>query len=126
MPTLLLLLLLSIAVATTTWTITNEDIFKTFRRNCAHLADRPDLPIVWRKLCYIFTCGYCLSHWMTVVWFLVFMESWRLIDWPSRLVYAFVVIAVANVWMTGYALLRTKLKRERTEAEMSQRSLERW
>jgi hypothetical protein len=58
----------------------------------------------------MFTCEYCFSHWLAFV--LVPVTGFRLVydNILGCAIAAFTVIAVANVYMTAYFILRQVLK----------------
>lgn len=108
---LLMLLLLPVPIACASWTVAKEEVFREWREFCKdHAADRRHGLLV-RKLCYVWTCEYCFSHYVAM--FFLLLTGWRLVEGNALarfLVSWFAVVAIANVYMTVYSLLRTVLR----------------
>lgn len=62
------LIILSIAVASIAWTVTQEEIFREPRDYCAEKSKDCNF-ILQRKFFYVFTCEYCFSHWVTLLFY---------------------------------------------------------
>jgi len=69
-----------------------------------------------RKLCYMGTCEYCVSHYLaagavvlTDYWLLIPDSRGYLLAWLS-------VVAVANVYLSAYGRLRVEMRKERAVA----------
>ena len=58
-------LILGIPVACITWTVTQEEVFQDMRRYLARYRDRHEGSWWRRKLAYLPTCPYCLSHYVS-------------------------------------------------------------
>ena len=102
-------LLLAVVVAVVSWTITHEELFRECRDHCSDKAKR-HRHLFGRKFHYVFTCEYCFSHYVSAVAVLVFGVRLVEHDWRGAVVAIFVLVALANVLMTVYALLRQLLK----------------
>ena len=108
------LLLLAIPIACISWTITHEDLFhepRQFCERCSHEASR----LIERKFFYVFTCEYCFSHWVAVVFLLVTHFKLVYADWRGYLVSGFALVWIANQYMSIFGRLRLDIKRERVE-----------
>ena len=81
--------------------------------------------ILERKVFYVFTCEYCLSHWVTL--FFVLFTNYRLLldDWRGLFIAVFALVWVANIYMSVFARLRLGIKAERKEIEIKGEVLER-
>ena len=110
------LVVISAAVASVAWTITQEEIFKEPREYMAERSKRAKSFLV-RKLFYMPTCEYCLSHWVTI--FFLFITGFRLIfeDWRGYLLSFFVTAWTANQIMSLYRRLRVVIKLDNAIAE---------
>lgn len=107
---------LGLAVASVSWTFTQEEIFKEMREVCERRVANAQ-SIFERKFFYVFTCEYCFSHWVTLL-FLIFSGFRILIDDFRGNVLAFFVIPwIANQFMSLYRRLRVEIKRENILAE---------
>src|SRR4051794_37089749 len=99
------LFVLSIPIASVAWTITHEEIFREMREYCEKRS-KTCTKLLKRKLYYVFTCEYCLSHWITLLF--VLLTGYRLLldDWRGALLALFALVWVANVYMSIYGRLR--------------------
>jgi len=76
--------------------------------------------IVTRKFFYLFTCEYCFSHYVTIL-FLILTNFKLLMDnWVGYIIAGFALVWIANVYMSLYNFLRTDLKKERIEANIEE------
>ena len=113
-------LILGIPVACITWTVTQEDIFQEMRIYLAgyHAHHRH----AWwrRKLAYMPTCPYCLSHYVAGV--LIVLLHFKMLsdDWRGYLVSLFTLVLIANVYITVYHLLRVGLRWTRSMADRAE------
>lgn len=117
------LIILSIIVASIAWTVTQEEIFREWRDDCADRS-RTCGSILQKKFFYIFTCEYCFSHWATIL-ILVFTGFKLLIDdWRGYVLAFFLLPWLANQWMSLYRRLRVDIKHENALAEETAEKLE--
>jgi hypothetical protein len=118
------LLILAIPVASVSWTITHEDIFREAREYCE--ARREDSPsLAGRKVFYVFTCEYCLSHWTSLIFALITGFRLLLEDWRGLLIAVLALVWLANIYMSIYGRLRLGIKAERKEIEIKEEVLAR-
>ena len=110
------LILISLAVASVSWTITQEEIFKEIRENFAKRS-KSSRTILEQKFFYMFTCEYCLSHWVTI--FFLILTGFQLLidDFRGYLIAFFVTPWIANQFMSLYRRLRVGIKHENALAE---------
>jgi hypothetical protein len=110
------LLLLPLAVACASWTVTKEEVFRELREWCkGHISEQRH-PLLVRKLCYLPTCEYCFSHWVTILFLLLTGFRLLLPGWAGFIVALFVIVFLANLYMTLYATCRNVLKYVQTAA----------
>jgi hypothetical protein len=110
------LLVLAIPIACISWTVTHEEIFREPRDFCVRRS-KADRSLLERKLFYPFTCEYCFSHYVTIV-FLVITRYQLLIEgWQGYLIAGFALVWLSNQYMSLYGRLRLDIKRERFEIE---------
>jgi hypothetical protein len=71
-----------------------------------------------RKFFYLFTCEYCFSHYVTIIF--VALTNYKLLldDWRGYLIAGFALVWIANTYMSLFARVRIDLKRERTEVSV--------
>lgn len=118
------LLILPLPISCIAWTVTHEEIFREPHEYCVKRSRESRL-LVTRKFFYLFTCEYCFSHYVTIL-FLILTDFKLLMDnWVGYLIAGFALVWVANVYMSLYNFLRTDLKKERIEASIEERNLKR-
>lgn len=122
-PPTLALFVLALPVACVTWTITHEEVFRELHDACAARAKSAS-SLVLRKLFYLITCEYCLSHWITAI-LLVFTRYHLLYaDWRGVVVAWFSLVWMANVYMGLFGRLRLDVKHERAEVAVAEAVLQ--
>jgi hypothetical protein len=111
---------LALPVATVTWTLTHEEIFREARQFCEERS-RNCRRLIQRKFFYVFTCEYCLSHYVTLL-FLI-LTRYRLLfdDWRGFVIGFFAIVGIANVYMSVFGRLRVDIKSERLEVAAKER-----
>ncbi len=109
---LLVLILLAVPVASVSWTMTHEEVFAEFRTWCVGKSKRCH-KLYQRKFFYLFTCEYCLSHWISLI--AIIATGFRLVeyDWRGFVIALFALVWVANVYMSLFGRLRLDIKHER-------------
>lgn len=110
------LFVLAIPIACISWTVTHEEIFKEPREWCVKHS-KSDRTILSRKAFYLFTCEYCFSHYVTIVFLILCNYKLLLNDWRGYILAGFSLVFLANVYMSLFALLRQAIKKEKVEIE---------
>jgi hypothetical protein len=111
---LLWLTILALPVASIAWTFTHEEVLREAREYCQRKSER--CRALWqRKFFYLFTCEYCLSHYVAA--FFVWLAGFTMLfsDWRGYLISWFAVVWMANLFMSLFGRLRLDIKRERVE-----------
>jgi hypothetical protein len=116
------LVIVGMAVASVAWTITQEEVFREPRDWCAERSERAQ-SIFERKFFYVFTCEYCMSHWVTIFFLLVTGFKLLFEDWRGYLLAFFVTPWIANQFMSLYRRLRVGIKHENVLAEIGKEKL---
>ncbi len=108
------LILLAIPIACVAWTVTHEEVFKEPRAYCSGRS-KTAKTLLARKLFYLFTCEYCFSHYVTVLF--LFLTGYKLLldDWRGYIIAGFSLVWVANIYMSIFSFLRQDIKKEQTE-----------
>jgi hypothetical protein len=102
------ILILAAMVASIAWTVTHEEIFREPREYCEkRIKTCCSLPE--KKFFYLFTCEYCFSHYVTALVLFITQKQLMFTDWRGYLVAFFTIVAIANVYMTLYFILRKTL-----------------
>jgi hypothetical protein len=108
------LFILALPIASVAWTITHEEVVREFRDYC--LAESHACRCLYqRKFFYLFTCEYCFSHYVTVVFLVITRYKLLFPDWRGYLIAGFSLVWMANVYMSLYGRIRLDLRRERAE-----------
>lgn len=110
------LFVLAIPIACISWTVTHEEIFKEPREWCVKHS-KNDRNLLSRKAFYLFTCEYCFSHYVTLVFLILCNYKLLLNDWRGYILAGFSLVFLANVYMSLFALLRQTIKKEKVEIE---------
>jgi hypothetical protein len=101
-----LILPLALTASTTSCTIAKAKIFLSFRiwlaeqeRLCELLGWKKRQK-VWGKLFELFSCPYCLSHWITFLLVVIYRPRFFEMTFPvvDLVVSAFTIIALATAW----------------------------
>ena len=110
------LFVLAIPVACVAWTVTHEELLREPRERCIR-SSKEGKTILVRKFFYLFTCEYCFSHYVTILFLIITKYNLLYEDWRGYLIAGFSLVWIANVYMSLFALLRTDLKKEKLEAK---------
>ena len=113
------LLLLAIPIACVAWTVTHEEVFREPREYCQRQNQRAR-SFCRRKFFYIFTCEYCLSHYVAAIFLLITRYQMLYLGWRGYLVAWFALVWIANQYMSIYNRLRLDIKHERLEIQAQQ------
>lgn len=110
------LFLLSIPIACVAWTVTHEEIFKEPRDFCVKKSLHSKTMLA-RKFFYLFTCEYCFSHYVVILF--LFLTDYKLLidDLRGSIIAGFSLVWIANVYMNLFGLIRQGIKKEKTEIE---------
>jgi hypothetical protein len=117
------LLVLAVPIASISWTVTHEDVFREPREWCASRS-RESRSLAKRKVFYLFTCEFCLSHWVTLFFLLITRFHLLFPDWRGYLIAFFALVWVANIYMNLYGSIRLDIHRERVEIKKTEREVE--
>ena len=110
------LLILSLVVASISWTVTQEKIFEE-PRDFAKEKIETSRSLFIRKFCYVWTCEYCFSHWVTILVLIIVRFPLMFDDWRGYFLSFFILPWIANFWMSIYRMLRVDIKHENALAE---------
>ena len=109
--------ILAIPIACISWTVTHEEIFKEPRTYCVNRC-KNGKRIIDRKFFYLFTCEYCFSYYITL--FVLCLTGFKLLidDWRGYIIAGFVLVWIANVYMSLFGLLRQGIVMEKAEIKV--------
>jgi hypothetical protein len=106
------LITLALPVACISWTVTHEDVFLEIREYCKrHSVEGKRL--FTRKFFYLFTCEYCFSHYVTILFLIITQYKLLFDDWRGYLIAGFSLVWIANIYMSLFALIRVDIRKER-------------
>jgi len=103
--------LLGLAVACISWTVTHEEVFREPREFCKNKSENCK-PLYQRKFFYLFTCEYCLSHYVAAATMIVTHFRMLYLGWRGFLISEFALVWVANIYMSAFNRLRLEIKAE--------------
>ena len=116
------LFILPLAIACISWTVTHEEIFMEPRKYCQGRCSNAK-NFLTRKFFYVFTCEYCFSHYVTILFLWITRFHLLLADWRGYVIAGFSLVWIANVYMGIFALIRVDLKKERKKVEELEQNL---
>lgn len=113
------LFLLAIPVACIAWTVTHEEVFREPREYCVRKCANCKT-LLGRKFFYLFTCEYCFSHYVTILF--LFLTGYKLLldDWRGYIIAGFSIVWIANIYMSLLGLIRQDIVMEKTEIKVMQ------
>jgi len=116
------LLLIAIPIACIAWTVTHEEIFREPREYCQKVCGSAR-SLAKRKFFYLFTCEYCFSHYVSIIFLIITKFQLLFDDWRGYLLAFFALVWIANWYMSLFGYLRQSLKVEKIEAKMKDENL---
>jgi hypothetical protein len=120
---ILWLFLLAIPIACITWTVTHEEVFREPREYCTNRSVNGKTLLI-RKFFYLFTCEYCFSHYMAIIFLLITDYKLLTDDWTGYIISGFSLVWIANMYMSFFGLIRQDIKKEKTEIKKLERETE--
>lgn len=116
------LFLLPLAIACIAWTVTHEEIFKEPREYCV-TRSKKSKKLLSRKFFYVFTCEYCFSHYVTILFLIITKYKLLFDDWRGYIIAGFALVWISNIYMSLYGFVRVGLKNEKIEADIKEKEL---
>ena len=108
------LFLLAIPIACIAWTVTHEEVFREPREYCITRSKTGET-IMIRKIFYLFTCEYCFSHYVTLLFLVLTNYKLLMDDWRGYLIAWFSLVWIANIYMNFFNYIRQDIKKEKSE-----------
>lgn len=93
------LFVLAMPVACVTWTLTKEELIREVQEYLVTERSNLENSILTRKVCFLLTCHYCLSHYVTLFFLIVTRFKLLCHGWRGYLIAFFSVVWVANFYM---------------------------
>jgi hypothetical protein len=116
------LFILALPVASIAWTVTHEEVFREPRDWCSKHS-KVCRKLFERKFFYLFTCEYCFSHYVAVLFLVITGYKLLFDDWRGYLIAVFSLVWVANFYMSVFGRVRLGIKRECIEIETTERAV---
>jgi hypothetical protein len=120
---LIWLFTLPIPIACIAWTVTHEEVFREPHEYCVQRS-KESKRLMTRKFFYLFTCEYCFSHYVTILFLILTRFQLLLPDWRGYILALFALVWIANVYMSLYAMIRIDLKKERILVQKEESEIE--
>ena len=117
------LFVLAIPVACVSWTVTHEEVFREPREYCV-CRSKDCQRLLQRKFFYLFTCEYCFSHYVAILFLILTRFHLLFDDWRGYVMALFSLVWIANQYMSLYNRLRIDIRAERNEAILKEKALE--
>jgi len=108
------LFLLAIPIACVAWTVTHEEVFREPRTYCVKRS-KHGRTLFERKFFYLFTCEYCFSHYVTIIFLFITRYKLLMENWAGYLIAGFALVYIANAYMSLFGLIRQDIVKEKTE-----------
>lgn len=108
------LFVIALPVAAITWVVTHEELFREFHDLCVKRSE-VEKRLYARKFFYLFTCEYCFSHYVTVVFLWVTRFKMLFSNWRGYLIAGFALVWIANLYIALFTRLRLDLKKQRVQ-----------
>lgn len=113
------LFLLAIPIACISWTVTHEEVFREPREFCIDKSLHSKT-LLKRKFFYLFTCEYCFSHYIVIIFLSITNYQLLYEGWRGYLIAFFSLVWIANIYMSLFGFLRVGMKKEDVEAKIKQ------
>lgn len=113
---LIYLFILAIPVACISWTVTHEELFKEPRTFFTRHSQKNKF-LLLRKVCYMLTCEYCFSHYVTIAILIITKYYLLFIGWKGYVIAGFSIVWIANIYIGVFHLLRQGIKKEKITIE---------
>ncbi len=114
---------LAIPIACIAWTVTHEEIFKEPKNYCVKRSQQGTY-LLERKFFYLFTCEYCFSHYVVILF--LFLTDFKMLmdNWSGYIIAGFSLVWIANIYMSLFALIRQSIKKEKVEIEIMEKKVD--
>ena len=71
----------------------------------------------------MFTCEYCLSHYVTAIFLVLTRYRLLLDDWRGYILSLFAIVGLANAYMSLFGRLRVDIKSERLDIAVKEEEI---
>jgi hypothetical protein len=117
------LLVLAIPIASISRTVVFEEVFREAREYCQRRS-RECRRLFQRKFFYLFTCEYCFSHYLAILFLILTRFQLLIPGWRGYLIALFALVFVSNFYLNLYSRLRVDITSEKKEIEIKHHEAE--
>ncbi len=117
------LFVLAIPIACVAWTVTHEEIFREPREFCQQQSESAQT-ILRRKFFYVWTCEYCFSHYVTIVFLIITRYHLLFADWRGYLLAFFALPFLSNFYIGLYAQTKLEASKDRYQSKIAKHKAE--
>jgi hypothetical protein len=117
------LFILAIPIACIAWTVTHEEIFREPRDYCSGRSESSSSAVA-RKFFYVFTCEYCFSHYVTILFLIITRYKLLYTDWKGYVVAFFSLVFVSNIYMGLFGKVKLGVTKERVEIKSIEKDVQ--
>jgi hypothetical protein len=114
---LIWLFTLAIPISCISWTVTHEEVFREPREYFIKRS-KYSKSLLQRKFFYLFTCEYCFSHYVVLLFLVITHFQLLLTGWKGYIIAGFSLVWISNAYMSLFALIRQYIVMEKTEIEV--------
>ncbi len=113
------LFIMALPIACVAWTVTHEEVFREPREYCEKKSQNGK-SIGVRKFFYLFTCEYCFSHYVVLIFLIITQYQLLYTGWRGYLIAFFGLVWIANVYMSLFGFIRVGMKSEKIESKIKE------
>ena len=113
------LFVMALPIACIAWSVTHEEVFREPREFCQTRSQKSKR-VVTRKFFYLFTCEYCFSHYVALLFLFITRYHLLYAGWRGYLVAFFALVWIANIYMSLFGFIRVGMKKEGVEAKIKE------
>lgn len=113
------LFIMALPIACIAWTVTHEEVFREPREFCEKKSQHCK-SLLQRKFFYLFTCEYCFSHYIVLIFLIITKYQLLYTGWRGYLISFFALVWIANVYMSLFGFIRVGMKSERIESKLKE------
>ncbi len=114
---------MALPIACIAWTVTHEEVFSEPREYCERKS-KECRSLLQRKFFYLFTCEYCFSHYVTLLFLIITRYHLLYNDWRGYIIAFFALVWIANIYMSIFAFVRVGMKKGNIEAKIKETELQ--
>ena len=117
------LFVLAIPIACVARTVVFEEVFREPREWCQRKSTQCRA-LLSRKFYYLFTCEYCFSHYVALLFLVLTHFKLLFPDWRGYVISLFSLVFVANIYLNLYGRVRLEITGQKKEIEARQKQIE--